>query len=462
MEYGRIFSVGVRRERDVLAKSEIRKICSEEIVALWNELPVSFPQFLEEVSEAQKGKNEAVIEEMMVRWQEKGKEFPKKQEEQLAWKQEMEEMTEEFLEKEEILCIRQYMSQETLAEFKEETKRFVRQTRSFDPELSAENIWQALRNYFIYALITDLQGQKQECKEAAFAYSLLYPYTDNFIDEKGHTKQQKEEYNRMIADVLQGKSQIPEKGLPTMEMQETLEKGLPTMEIQETLEKELPTMGIQEKTRQLLERLTGSYQGEKKQEIRNLLLMMLEAQDRSIRQQTGKAELTKEEILDISAYKGSLSVLIDYFFTVEELRKEEVRFYMKFGFFLQLADDLQDRKEDQKSGSKTLMVHAAQKGELAEHVNRLLHYAHRIFAEFTPANNRLKSFMEKNCYSLVLGAAMENPECFSREEREQMERFFPVHMEFLQKLSQRQKKVYGKSDWYSDQLLKKYGDLLLS
>lgn len=276
-----------------------------------------------------------------------------------------------------------------------------------------------------------------------------YPYTDNFIDEKGHTKQQKEEYNRMIADVLQGKSQIPEKGLPTKGVQETPEKGNPTME-------------IQEKTCQLLERLTGSYQGEKKQEIRNLLLIMLEAQDRSIRQQTGKAELTKEEILNISAYKGSVSVLIDYFFTTEELREEEVRFYMRFGFFLQLADDLQDRKEDRKSGSKTLMVHATQKGELAENVNRLLHYAHRIFAEFTPVNNRLKSFMEKNSYSLVLGAAMENPECFSKEEQERMERCFLIHMEFLQKFSQKQKKAYEKSDRYSEQLLKKYGDLLLS
>lgn len=433
----------------MLTKSEIRKICSEEIVALWNGLPSSFPQFLEEVGESQKRKNEAVIEEMAARWQEKGKEFPKKQEEQLAWKQEIEEMTEEFLEKEELLGIRQYMGQETLAEFKEETKRFVRQIRSFDPELLAENIWQALRNYFIYAVIADLQGQKQECKEAVFAYSLLYPYTDNFIDEKGHTKQQKEEYNRMIADILQGKPQIPEKGNTTMGVQETPEKGN-------------ATMGVQEKTRQLLERLTGSYQGEKKQEIRNLLLIMLEAQDRSIRQQTGKAELTKEEILNISAYKGSVSVLIDYFFTTEELREEEVRFYMRFGFFLQLADDLQDRKEDRKSGSKTLMVHATQKGELAENVNRLLHYAHRIFAEFTPVNNRLKSFMEKNCYALVLGAAMENPECFSKEEQERMERCFLIHMEFLQKFSQKQKKVYEKSDRYSEQLLKKYGDFLLS
>lgn len=439
----------------MLTKGEIRKICSEEIVALWNGLPSSFPQFLEEVSEEKKRQNEAVIEEMAAKWQEKGKEFPKKQEEQLVWKQEIEEMTEEFLENEELLGIRQYMGQETLAEFKEETKRFVRQTRSFDPELSAENIWQALRNYFIYAVIADLQGQKQECKEAAFAYSLLYPYTDNFIDEKGHTKQEKEAYNRMIADILQGASGMPEKR--TQEAPEKVSSRV--------LEKSVANMsekGIQEKTSQLLKRLVDSYTGEKNQEIRSLLLMMLEAQSRSIRQQVGKEELTKEEILDISAYKGSISVLIDYFFTTEELREEEVRFYMKFGFFLQLADDLQDRKEDRKSGSETLMVLAAKRGELAENVNRLLHYAHTIFAEFTPVNDRLKIFMERHCYSLVLAAAMENPEGFSGEELKQMEQFFLVHREFLQKFMQKQKKAHEKSDRYADRFMEKYGDLLLS
>lgn len=441
----------------MLTKGEIRKICSEEIVALWNGMPSSFPQFLEEVSEEKKRQNEGVIEEMAARWEEKGKEFPQKQEEQLAWKQEMEDMTEEFLEKEKILGIRQYMSQETFAEFKEETKRFVRQTRSFDPELSAENIWQALRNYFIYAVIADLQGQKQECKEAVLAYSLLYPYTDNFIDEKGHTKQQKKEYNRMIADILQGIQVTPEKrmsGMPQKEVSETLEKKMSKKRIREK--------GISEKTSQLLKLLLDSYTGEKNQKIRSLLLMMLEAQNGSIRQQTGKEELTKEEILDISVYKGSISVLIDYFFTTEKLREEEVRFYMKFGFFLQLADDLQDRKEDQKSGSKTLMVLSAKRGELEENVNRLLHYAHTIFSEFTPVNDRLKIFMEKHCYSLVLAAAMENPECFSREELRQMEQFFLVHMEFMQKFLQKQKKAYEKSGRYFDQLLKKYGDLLFS
>ena len=252
------------------------------------------------------------------------------------------------------------MSEETFHAFQEETKQFVRKTRSFDPELSVEDIWQALRNYFIYAVIADLQGQKQECKETAFSYSLLYPYTDNYIDEKRHTRQQKEAYNNMIRDVLTGAEVTPKED-------------------------------VEEKTCKLLHGLVDAYTGEKKKEIQGLLLWMLEAQNNSIRQQTGEQELTKEEILRISVYKGSLSVLIDYFFTTMELKEEEIRFYMKFGFLLQLADDLQDVKEDQKNGSGTLMVFGKKQGGLEETVNRLFHYVYTIFEAFTPVNDSLKS-----------------------------------------------------------------------
>lgn len=390
----------------MITKDKIERICFDEILELWKGLPTSFPEFLVEVEEAKKRRNEAIIQEMAGQWRKRIKAFPTKQEEQKNWKQEMDKLIGEFLAKEQLLGIKDHMSQETFEAFQAETKRFVRKTRSFDSKLTMENIWQALRNYFIYAVIADLQGQKQECKETAFSYSLLYPYTDNYIDEKRHTRQQKEAYNNMICDVLKEKTVMPEKG-------------------------------IAEKTCQLLEILLNTYEGEKRKEAQNLLLLMLEAQNNSIRQQMGKQELTPLEILRISVYKGSISVLIDYFFTVSEMKKEEIEFYLKFGFLLQLADDLQDVKEDQESGSKTIMVMYAKKGGLEKVVNRLLHYTQTIFEEFTPVNDSLKSFMLGHCYSMIIAAAMANREYFSKEYMKQLERFFMVHMEYLEK----QKKI---------------------
>ncbi len=435
----------------MITKEKIERICFEEILGLWESLPNSFPDFLTEVGELKKRQNEAEIEEIAGQWKVKAKAFPKKESEQLAWKQEMDGMLAEFFAKEQLLGIRSHMSEETFQAFQEETKRFVRKVRSFDPELTMENIWQALRNYFIYAVIADLQGQKQACKETVFCYSLLYPYTDNYIDEKRHTRQQKEAYNCLISNVLHDVPVTP--------------KG-----------------SVEEKTCKLLHGLVDSYAGEKKKEIQNLLLWMLEAQNNSIRQQEHEpeqtnggeqangvrlehepeqangAEVTREEILRISAYKGSLSVLIDYFFTIPELREEEVRFYMKFGFFLQLADDLQDRAEDQKNGFQTLMVFCKNHGGLEKGVNRLLHYVHTVFEEFTPVNDKLKYFMLEHCYSLVIGAAMTDSGDFSGKYLERLEQFFPVHMEYMQK----QRKVPGKNEKQVQQFWDKYGELLLS
>lgn len=417
----------------MITKDKIEHICFDEILELWKGLPTSFPEFLVEVEEAKKRRNEAIIQEMAGQWRKRIKAFPTKQEEQKNWKQEMDKLIGEFLAKEQLLGIKDHMSQETFEAFQAETKRFVRKTRSFDSKLTMENIWQALRNYFIYAVIADLQGQKQECKETAFSYSLLYPYTDNYIDEKRHTRQQKEAYNNMIYDVLH---------------------DMPVM----------PKERLEEKTCKLLHRLVDSYVGEKKKEIQSLLLWMLEAQNNSIHQQTeewkkeNQPKLTREEILQISVYKGSLSVLIDYFFTTMELKEEEICFYMKFGFFLQLADDLQDRKEDQKNGSQTLMVFCEKQEELEKVVNRLLHYVHLIFEEFTPINDSLKVFMMEHCYSLVIGAAIADREDFSEKYLAQLERFFPVHMEYMQK----QRKIPPKKEKQFQQFWDKYGDFLLS
>lgn len=405
-----------------IRKEEIEKICFEEILGIWKNQPVSFLDGMIEVSEQQKCQNEETIQELMMQWRKLSKTFPTQRKRQLGWKLEMDKMLEGFLEKEQILKIRENMTQEMFEDFQSETKRFVRKTRRFDQELSTENIWQALRNYFIYAVIGDLQGQPQDCKEAPFSYSLLYPYTDNYIDDKKHTPQQKQDYNFMISQVL---------------------KDMP-VEARGKLE---------EKTHQLLFIVMDSYSGDKRKEIQNLLIWMLEAQKESICQQTGERKLTEEEVLRISVYKGGLSVLIDYFFATEELNKEEISFYLKFGFLLQLADDLQDIKEDQISGSRTLAVLCAEEGRLEEFVNRLLHFIRDVFETFSPVNSNLKNFMKEHCYSLVMSAAVSNRKYLSKDYMDKIEQFFIVHIEYLSKRQKQMEQNKGSSEKAEEYLL---------
>ena len=63
--------------------------------------------------------------------------------------------------------------------------------------------------------------------------------------------------------------------------------------------------------------------------------------------------------------------MADYLFATEDWREQEEKFYLKFGFILQLVDDLQDIEEDEKAGSHTLMTNAAKEKRLEEQVNRI-------------------------------------------------------------------------------------------
>lgn len=417
----------------IITKGEVERICAEEILELWEKQSTAFPDFLTEIEEGQKQKNELFLEEMEKKWKKIGKSFSVSKKEQETWKQKIDEMLKEFLEQEQILGIKEHMSQELFADFEKATKEFVRQTRGFDSEISLEDIWQALRNYFIYAVIADLQGQEQECKRSALFYSLLYPYTDNYIDEKSHTPKEKKAYNAMIRNALCG-------------IAVTIED--------KNAENTIAENKVAQKTCDLIQGLLEEYTGEKRKELQNLLLWMLEAQSNSICQQSGKEELTEQEILGISVYKGSMSVLIDYFFTTAEMKQKEIEFYMKFGFLLQLADDLQDIEEDKKIGSQTIMVRAAVKGKLEEVLNRLFHYTKHIFAEFTPVNHQLKAFMKENCYSMLIGSALSKEAYLSKDYIKKLESFFPIHKDGLQ----RQPKMPEKSDGRMMQIL----DMLVS
>ena len=69
--------------------------------------------------------------------------------------------------------------------FAELVEEFVRQARQFDPDISAADIYQAGRNAWSMNLMQYLMGVPVEVTPAVLAYSLLYPYSDNYLDDPG-------------------------------------------------------------------------------------------------------------------------------------------------------------------------------------------------------------------------------------------------------------------------------------
>ena len=308
----------------------MRQLQTQAIKAVWEAQPDRFPDFLAEnadlfphITPAQKKENEALVQDFSQKMQKKLRQKPKDKAAQDALEQELEADLMELLEKEKILSLYNWMDRQQLEAFKREAKHFTNSVRAFDESLRPAQIWQTLRNYFIYAMILDMQGKEQHAGDPILAYSLLYPYTDNYIDDARITRQDKERYNRMIASKLKDEAVTPHNAL-------------------------------EEKTCRLLDMILTAYEGSARKKITETLLTLLEAQNNSIRQQ--KTALTESQILEISIRKGSTSVLADYLFAATDWREYEENFYLKFGFLLQLVDDLQDIEEDRNAGSQTLMT----------------------------------------------------------------------------------------------------------
>lgn len=67
--------------------------------------------------------------------------------------------------------------------FREALRAFPVEARRFDPELSSTDIYQAARNALTMCCLQSLLGVAVELTPSLLGYSLLYPYTDNLLDD---------------------------------------------------------------------------------------------------------------------------------------------------------------------------------------------------------------------------------------------------------------------------------------
>jgi hypothetical protein len=62
------------------------------------------------------------------------------------------------------------------------TDEFINEAYEFDPSLTEEAVYQASRNVMIMNTFQMHLGIKVALTPSIFSYSLLYPYTDNYLD----------------------------------------------------------------------------------------------------------------------------------------------------------------------------------------------------------------------------------------------------------------------------------------
>jgi hypothetical protein len=386
-----------------LNKNMIQNIYLFQLKNVWLLSESSFPSFLETTAIEKQIDNQEFMESFILKFKKQIHHFPKFSFGKKRWKRKTLSMFNQVLNKETIIGIHHSIDSPTLALFQTELKDFLRQVRLFSDELDLSGIGQATRNYVVYMMFNELHQIKPFYNQAAFGYSMLYPFTDNYIDSKLYTAEEKHNYNNLIREKIMGNP--------------------------------ISTESIHQlKTCDLLQMIEDKYPRNHDNTIFDLLLMMLDAQEESLLQQHHGPYLSLDRRLDISLYKGGISVLIDRYFVNCPLTKEDLNFYLGFGFFLQLADDLQDIKEDSTQGNQTIFTLDLNPSELEKIVNQMFHFVYNLMNAYETPKKEFQGFILQNCYQLIISSVLGSKEYFSSDYITSLEKHFPISFDYLEKL----------------------------
>jgi hypothetical protein len=284
------------------------------------------------------------------------------------------------------------------------SRSFFDQARSFDPALKQEEIYQAMRNVWIMNGLQLLLDKKVEITPSIFAYSLLYPYSDNILDDPSITHDLKIQFSERFEKRLSG-------------------TGFMNKDHRERKISELVGMIETQYPRDLFPGVHGSLKAIHNAQTRSLQLM-----------KNGKS-LTPEKVLSISFDKGGSSVLADGFLVAGNLSSEIQRFFFGFGVWLQLADDIQDIPEDLKSDTLTLFSKKTSPDERINLVNKVFHFGRNILEDIKYCHSEVcipfrKVILQSIELMLIHSIGMNNS-YFQPVFCEFMEQFSPVGFAFL-------------------------------
>lgn len=293
--------------------------------------------------------------------------------------------------------------------FYESSIAFTREARAFNPRFTLEQLGQALRNVWIGNSLQMLLDRPVELRPGLFAYSVLYPVTDNWLDDPDVSSDRKRSFNERVGKRLAG--------LPVCAADD---RDMAVCRLVDRIEQEFPR---------------GDFPS-----LYASLLAIHAGQMRSL-DQHGGTDLTDAEIASISFEKGGSSVLTDLHLVSLAAEPAEERFAFGYGVFLQLLDDLQDVEVDLAAGHDTLFTRAARRGPLDHITGRIARFIDIVLAteglfdgpEFT---DRL-DLIRRNCRALLVGSVAEHPKRFSRRFRRHLARQWPVSFRAQRKLRRR-------------------------
>ncbi|MGB8538146.1 MAG: hypothetical protein WCD57_17115 [Acidobacteriaceae bacterium] len=294
--------------------------------------------------------------------------------------------------------------------------KLARWARQFDPNLGMADIIQACRNAWTACGLQPLLGDRMGITPSVLGYSLLYPYSDNYLDSEDVSAEAKLLFSERFRSRLRGE------GLAAQDYREAAIWTLVRL-----IEEQYPPAHYPQ--------------------VFDCLLAIHRAQEESLAQQRRINHHDDAGLLRMSCAKGGTSVLADACLAHGWLNEEEGRFSFEWGVLLQLGDDLQDVREDLGRDSVTLFSRAVLLGRpLDALVIQLLNFSEKVGAQMDRLPNGSRTFkklLRMSWRSLIIGAVANSHEFFSPAFIEQAERWSPFRFAFLRARNQRLRSRQG-------------------
>jgi hypothetical protein len=278
-----------------------------------------------------------------------------------------------------------------------------RLARRFDPAVGAAEIFQACRNAWAACGLQALFGLPMNVTPAIFAYSMLYPYSDNYLDDAAVPRQRKLSFSAQFRRRLAGEN-VP------------------------------ASNGREETIWKLVSLIESGYARAEFPEVYASLLAIHRSQEESIRLLQRDRDDHVGNVLPVVFTKGGASVLADAYLAAGRLTEVEASFAFDWGVLLQLGDDLQDVREDAAAGLRTVFSTGAVTGKLDALTNRTFHFALQVMTRMealTGAPEALKDLLRRSSISLVVRAAGALREHYSEAWINEVETYSPFRFAFL-------------------------------
>jgi hypothetical protein len=287
--------------------------------------------------------------------------------------------------------------------FRDALRAFPTRARRFDPSLRPADIYQAARNALTLHCLQSLLGVPVESTPAVLGYSLLYPYTDNLLDDESLDVAAKLAFSRRLADRLRGRE---------------VEPGDPR----------------EVRIFELVAMIESQYPRARFPDVFASLLAIHHAQERSIALLTGATPLPRRTIVEIGVEKGGTSVLADGYLAAGELTPAQAECIFGLGVFLQLRDDLEDVEDDGACGLATVFS-ARRDGCLDEPTARALSVGAAVLARLNcfdaPAARPVRDIMARSLLLTIADAAASFPARYTAAYLSDLERRSPFRFACL-------------------------------